>query len=400
MYEDYRPKGRKFLLVVAVFALSIVGANFYLKSGIEPPPPAVTPPLAEEAPIKELPARTTDVVQSGRSARATSVATGFSIPWEVAFLPTGEMLVTERPGRLVKINGFDKLTAGGETRETIAVKGVRHSGEGGLLGLALHPDFASNNFVYLYFTAAKADGVVNKVVRYVLHSTVLVEDRIILDEIPGSANHNGGRIAFGPDGLLYITTGDAGDASSAQDPYSLAGKILRVTALGKVPPDNPFNNEVYSYGHRNPQGLAWDNLGRLWATEHGRSGLQSGYDEINLIEKGANYGWPDIEGDETAEGMRAPVLHSGADTTWAPAGLVFHSGKLYWAGLRGAALYEAEITPEGKLTNPKSYFAEQFGRLRAVALGPDGLLYLSTSNTDGRGRLREGDDRIIKVGFE
>ena len=380
MYEDYRPKGRKFLLVVAVFALSIVGANLYLKSGIEPPPPAVTPPLAEEAPTKAL------------SARATSVATGFSIPWEVAFLPTGEMFVTERPGRLVKIKG--------ETRETFTVKGVRHSGEGGLLGLALHPDFASNNFIYLYFTAAKADSVVNRVVRYVLHSTVLVEDRIILDEIPGSANHNGGRIAFGPDGLLYITTGDAGDASSAQDPYSLAGKILRVTALGEVPPDNPFNNEVYSYGHRNPQGLAWDNLGRLWATEHGRSGLQSGYDEINLIEKGTNYGWPEIEGDESSEKMRAPVLHSGPDKTWAPAGLVFSEGKLYWAGLRGAALYEAEVTPAGELVNPKNYFSEQFGRLRAVTLGADGSIYISTSNTDGRGRLREGDDRIIKVGFQ
>ena len=394
MTEDYKPKGRKLLLVLFVLAVATLGANFYIKSGVEP---LIEPVVEENEEEIEEPARPL-------SAKATTVASELSIPWEIVFLPSGEMLVTERSGSLVRVRGGVK--------EPIPIAGVRHSGEGGLLGVALHPAYESNGFIYLYFSTTNAGRAVNQVMRYVLRGSVFTEDKLILGNIPAAGNHNGGRIAFGPDGFLYVTTGDAGRSDWAQDKYSLAGKILRVTADGEIPEDNPFNNEVYSYGHRNPQGLAWDNLGRLWSTEHGRSGLQSGYDEINLIEKGGNYGWPDIEGDETREGMLRPILHSGPDTTWAPAGIVFlpatparagqtgHSGKLYWVGLRGSALYEAEVTPLGTLLSPKSYFAGEFGRLRAIIIGPGGALYLSTSNTDGRGNVREGDDRILKVGFE
>jgi glucose/arabinose dehydrogenase len=220
----------------------------------------------------------------------------------------------------------------------------------------------------------------------------LSERTVILADIPGAQFHDGGRMAFGPDGLLYITTGDAGNGANAQDRNSLAGKILRLKDDGSIPSDNPFG----TLGHRNPQGLAWDDAGRLWATEHGRSGARSGFDEINLIEAGKNYGWPDSEGDETADGVIAPVRHSGASATWAPAGAAFFDGSIFFTGLRGEALYEARLH-EREIESFTAHFAGEFGRLRAAVLGPDGFLYITTSNTDGRGRPRSDDDKIIKV---
>ncbi|KKR58957.1 MAG: Quinoprotein glucose dehydrogenase [Candidatus Curtissbacteria bacterium GW2011_GWC2_41_21] len=193
---------------------------------------------------------------------------------------------------------------------------------------------------------------------------------------------------------MYITTGDAQEPSQAQDINSLAGKILRVTDEGKTASGNPFDNLVYSYGHRNPQGLAWDKDGRLWATEHGRSGIQSGLDEINLVEPGKNYGWPTIQGDEKRQGMETPQLNSGSDT-WAPAGAVFVGDSLFFSGLRGQALYEAVIA--GDDISFKEHFKGEFGRIRNVVLGSDGYLYITTSNRDGRGTVKTGDDKIIKI---
>lgn len=314
--------------------------------------------------------------------------TNLDVPWEVVFLPNG-VLITERPGTLVHM-----LEDG--TRTSIPTPDATERGEGGLLGMALHPQFAENHLLYLYLTAQNGTALVNRVVRYRFENGELLDPQTIIGNIPGAPYHDGGRIAFGPDGMIYITTGDAGNERSAQDTSSLAGKILRLNEDGSIPADNPFGNAVYSYGHRNPQGLAWDNDGRLWATEHGRSGLASGYDELNLIEAGANYGWPVIQGDETEEGMRTPIIHSGPDTTWAPAGLAHADGTLFWGGLRGEALYEARIE-ENSAELAETHFENKFGRIRSVAIGPDNALYFTTSNTDGRGSPKRGDDKLIRV---
>ncbi len=312
------------------------------------------------------------------------LAQNLEIPWEIIQLPgSGDLLVTERSGSLLLV----------KESISIPIEGVEHIGEGGLLGLTLHPNFSENNWLYLYLTTRTNKGLINRVERYAFQDNSLLDRKVIIDEIPGSRYHDGGRIAFGPNDYLYITTGDAGNPDSAQDIDSLGGKILRLTDTGEIPVDNPFDNPIYSYGHRNHQGLAWDDVGQLWATEHGRSGILSGFDELNMIEKGANYGWPLIQGDETREGMLAPIIHSGSQDTWAPADAVFYNGSIFFAGLRGEALYEYNIANK----TFGEHFKNQFGRLRGLLLGNDDYLYLTTSNQDGRGQLREGDDKIIRV---
>ncbi|HKY73772.1 MAG TPA: PQQ-dependent sugar dehydrogenase [Patescibacteria group bacterium] len=316
------------------------------------------------------------------------VAQNLNIPWEIAFLPNKDMLVTERPGKLLRI--------GATTKVITEIEGVRHVGEGGLLGLALHPNFEKNSFIYLYSTTENADGLSNRVERYKLSNDALSDRKVIIDGIKGSSNHDGGRIVFGPDGYLYITTGDAENSSLAQDTNSLNGKVLRIKDDGDIPSDNPFGNAVYSYGHRNPQGLAWDTKGMLWQTEHGPSGVQTGYDEVNIIYKGSNYGWPTIKGDQVQERLVSPIIQSGSKDTWAPSGMVYWDGSLFFSGLRGEALYEAKIG-NGNTLSLVTHFKQTFGRIRAVVLGPDGFLYISTSNRDGRGRVKESDDKIIRI---
>lgn len=320
------------------------------------------------------------------TANDSVVAQNLDIPWELVFLPDGSMLVTERGGTL------KHLASGVST----PVSGVSPVGEGGLLGMALHPNFATNRYLYLYFTTRDSGSLENTVVRYTFQDNTLREPKTILQGILASRNHDGGRIAFGPDGYLYIAVGDASKSALAQDTQSLNGKILRVTDDGGIPTDNPFNSAVYSYGHRNPQGLAWDTDGNLWATEHGRSGLSSGYDEVNKIEKGGNYGWPNYEGSESGSGITPPAVHSGASTTWAPSGIVYVRGHLVWAGLRGESLYVASVE-DGNLGKPKTYLSKKYGRLRTVVVGPDGALYIVTNNGDGRGTKRANDDQIIRV---
>jgi len=225
-----------------------------------------------------------------------------------------------------------------------------------------------------------------------LEQNVISNKKIIIESIPGASYHDGGRIKFGPDNYLYIATGDAGNEELAQDVNSLAGKILRVDENGNIPSDNPFSNAVYSYGHRNIQGIAWDSDGHLWATEHGRSGLQSGLDELNIIDKGKNYGWPEIQGGEKMEGMETPIIHSGSDETWAPAGAVFYEGSFYFTGLRGESLYKYNIQRK----TIENFLIGKFGRLRTITYKDD-FFYIATSNTDGRGTIRDGDDAIIKI---
>ena len=323
------------------------------------------------------------------------VARNLEIPWDIAFLPDGSMLVTERPGRVVHI----------ESGTRIPVDGVHHIGEGGLLGIALHPDFSRNGFVYLYQTTRTREGVENRVVRYTYADNTLTKDRIIVSDIQGAPYHDGGRIVFGPPALceaerpgcyLWVTAGDATNADSAQDPERRAGSILRVHPDGRVPDGNPYPNGVWSYGHRNPQGLTWETEGRLWSSEHGRSGLQSGMDEINLIRRGMNYGWPEIEGDETKQGMEPPVIHSGPDVTWAPASALYWDGSIFVGGLKGEAIYEA-VLDGTSVTTVRRHLHGEFGRIRSIVQGPNGMFYLTTSNRDGRGDPVEGDDRIIRL---
>jgi glucose/arabinose dehydrogenase len=314
-------------------------------------------------------------------------ATGLFVPWDVVFLPDGDTLVPERSGTLRRL---------GKNPGVMTVPAVQDGGEGGLMGVALHPSFAQNNLIYVYFTTNQ-NGQKNRVARFKLNGNELTEQVNIIDNIPSAIYHDGGRIAFGPDGMLYITTGDANNANLAQNLSSLAGKTLRLTPDGQVPADNPFGTAVWSYGHRNSQGIAWDHLGRMWQTEHGRSGATTGFDELNLIEKGGNYGWPVIQGNDTRAGMITPVFNSGANETWAPAGITFAHSSLFFGGLLGSSLYQARIEPNGNVAGIQTHLKGKFGRLRAVVAHPDGSLYVSTSNRDGRGTVRAGDDKILKI---
>ncbi len=309
-----------------------------------------------------------------------AIATNLTVPWDIGFLPDGTMVYTERSGKFTIFGG-----------KSFNISGVSATGEGGLLGVAIHPKFTQTHWLYLYFTIGNQS---NKVIRFRLEDNQLSEDKTIIENIPGANYHNGGKLAFGPDGKLYITTGDAQETSHAQDTNSLAGKILRLNDDGSIPEDNPFNNPVFSYGHRNPQGLAWDSKGRLWSTEHGRSGVSTGLDELNLIEKGKNYGWPTIQGTETRDGMVTPVANSGSNTTWAPASIAIIDDTIYFTGLRGQSLYQTQIEGNsvGKIT---SHYYGQYGRLRGLTFH-DGYLYFSTSNRDGRGKPSANDDQILK----
>lgn len=320
------------------------------------------------------------------SLLAVSIAKKLNIPWALDFLPDGSIIFTERPGRIRLIDVRDGLL----TDPLLTIGEVASTGEAGLLGIAVHPDFSGNGFIYVYYTYRNARSLTNKVVRFRMQERELQDETLIIDNIPGASIHDGGRIKFGPDGLLYITTGDATNTSSARDKNSLAGKILRLKDDGTIPGNNPFpGSAVFSFGHRNPQGLAWDDKGRLWATEHGSSAS----DELNLIEPGKNYGWPDIRGDEKKQGIVSPVLHSGMDT-WAPSGIAYFEGSLFFAGLRGQSLFEVTVDDKPAL---RRHLNGDFGRLRDVVVGPDRHLYILTSNRDGRGTIAQNDDRIIRI---
>jgi glucose/arabinose dehydrogenase len=242
------------------------------------------------------------------------------------------------------------------------------------------------------YTARRQGPSVNRVARLTLRGARAADERVLLDDIPAANVHDGCRVKFGPDRKLYVTTGDAARPQDAQNPRVLSGKILRLNADGSVPGDNPFHGSpVWSLGHRNPQGLAWDAAGRLWASEHG----QTAHDEINLIQPGRNYGWPDIRGDETRPGLVSPALHSG-DDTWAPSGMAFLGDSLYVGGLVGYRLLKVTLA-DGKVTGSTNLLYRAYGRLRDVVVGPDGALYVSTNNRDGRGAPTRDDDRVLRV---
>ncbi|RAS67132.1 glucose/arabinose dehydrogenase [Lentzea atacamensis] len=313
------------------------------------------------------------------AALERDVATNLVVPWDIAFLPDRSALVTERnSARVLSVSN-------GTTREVARIPGVAAEGEGGLLGIAVSPNYATDRYVFVYYTSTSD----NRIARFRIGET----PQPIVTGIPrGRTIHNGGGLSFGPDGLLYAGTGDAGNTANAQNPSSLAGKILRMTTDGRPAPGNPTSSLVYSLGHRNVQGLAWDTAGRMYAAELGQNRL----DELNRIQAGGNYGWPTCEGSCNDPRFVNPLL-TWSTATASPSGLAFHNGNLYMAALRGQRLWKIPVTANGGVGQPQALFSGTYGRLRGVASSPDGTLWFSTSNRDGRGSTRPGDDRIVST---
>ncbi len=335
--------------------------------------------------------------------KVESVAVGLTVPWSIVFTSNERMLITERGGMIREI------VNGTLTPEPLLVfEDISPRGESGLMGLAVDPQYADNKYLYACYTYAGSSGAANQVVRLKDEGTQIVLDVVIFGPMPSANNHAGCRIRFGPDGKLYITNGDAQQPSSAQDVNSLAGKILRINADSSKPEDNPFRGSpVWSYGHRNPQGIDWQpGSGRMYSTEHGPSGFDGpgGGDEINLIQAGGNYGWPLVSHDETRAGTIAPIIQF--TPAEAPASLSFYesdvlpmfTGSLFFGALRGEGLVRIVLsdTDPSKVISVEK-ISKDIGRVRDVVQGPDGFIYFSTSNRDGRGRAKEGDDHIYRI---
>ena len=356
---------------------SVEGTQTTLAERETPPPEDTGAPEPEGASAEAGPVE----------VETSVVATGLEAPWGLAFLPGGEALVTERDSsRLLRLDPSG-------TVEEVGTLPADGSGEGGLLGVAVSPTYGEDGLVYAYYTTAED----NRVVRFRLGE----EPEPILTGIPVNTYHNGGRIAFGPDGLLYVGTGDAGNMPLSQDLGSVGGKILRINPDGTIPADNPFpNSPVYSYGHRNVQGLAWDEGGQLYATEFG----QNTFDEVNRVEPGGNYGWPEVEGEggepqfkdpistwatSEASPSGATILKDGAIPQW--------EGDFFMAGLRGQRLWRLDLDGAGNVAGREELLPGEAGRLRHTAQAPDGSLWVLTSNRDGRGTPGPDDDRILKL---
>ncbi|GGS58511.1 oxidoreductase [Planobispora rosea] len=339
-------------------------------------------PSAERVGTARTPAPASSPSQAPPTGEPRVLAKNLAVPWGIAFLPGGDALVTERDtARLLRV------TPAGEVSEVAKIDEARPDGEGGLMGVAVSPRFTEDGSVFLYYTAADD----NRIVRY-RYDRTLTDATVILDGIPKGFIHNGGGLAFGPDGHLYATTGEVGDRRLSQSRDSLAGKILRMTADGAPAPGNPFRNVIWSYGHRNVQGLAWDPSGRLYASEFG----SSAFDEVNLIEKGGNYGWPEVEGVGDDSRFIDPIV-TWSTSEASPSGMAYAGGSLWVAALRGQRLWRVPLAPDGAAGEAASLFDGRYGRLRAVAAAPDGSLWLGTSNKDGRGSPESDDDRVFTL---
>lgn len=391
------PQGLAAMLCLLLLLGSLGGSGCGGDDEPTPEPDPVEPRPAPDERADEPPAQRLDF------DAVETVAEGLEIPWGLAFVDEDTILVTERPGRV-------RVIEDGELRNqpVAEIDAVTHEGEGGLLGIALHPDFPDPRAGFLYYTS----GGENRISRFRIGADLAFDNERVLLTAPAASVHNGGHIAFGPDGLLHAATGDAGEPGRAADPDSLGGKILRLEPDGTAAGADGFDGSpVLSFGHRNPQGFDWDEDGRLYSSEHGPTG-EVGlccHDEVNLIEAGEFYGWPFLAGNAPAQGGDPPqppvppVAESGPDETWAPGGLAVHEpdgepAELLVANLAGERLMRVVLEPdEPRGVADIEVAIDGLGRLRAAVLGPDGCLYLTTSNTDGRGNPRDGDDRLARV---
>lgn len=343
-------------------------------------PSSVVPSAAPSPKVTATAAPAPSPTETRVTARI--ITTGLRVPWGLAFLPDGSALVSERETARIH-----RVTAAGSRRVVATVRGVVPQGEGGLLGLAVSSSYASDGWVYAYYTAASD----NRVVRFRLSSPGT--QQVLLSGIPAAGNHNGGRLAFGPDAMLYVGTGDAGQPNRSQSTSSLGGKVLRLRPSGGAAAGNPFGNAVWSMGHRNVQGLAFDAAGRLWATEFG----QSTWDEVNLIVKGKNYGWPVVEGQGTGGGRYVSPKVVWRTSEASPSGVAYGGGELHVAALRGTRLWDVPLSGSS-VSTPVARYDGTYGRLRTAVLEPGGrALWITTSNCDGRGSCGGSRDRVIRV---
>jgi glucose/arabinose dehydrogenase len=314
---------------------------------------------------------------------AGEIITGLAVPWGIAFLPDGSALVGERDtGRLLRVTDGNADEVG-----TLEVRSrIDDGGETGLLGLALHPQFADNRLLYAYLSTDDD----NRIVR-MTYDQKLGRPEPVFTGIATSTHHNGGALVFGPDGALYASDGDAENPASAQDKQSVNGKVLRLTDSGDPAPGNPFGNAVWTYGHRNVEGLRFDDRGRLWASEFGDKGA----DEVNLIRKGKNYGWPELEGSDGAGGYADPLAEWPVDEC-SPSGIAIAAGRAWLGALQGECVWSVVLDGRRR-GRTERHLGGQYGRIRSVAAGPDESLWVTTSNRDGRTDPRSGDDRILRV---
>jgi glucose/arabinose dehydrogenase len=369
---------------VAVGALLLAGCGQGDDGSASPEPSESGPSATATATGSTTPPATTEA-PTGPPRVVEEVATGLEAPWGLDFLPDGSALVTERDTRRVLlVDG----APGHQVTEVGTIDAAAPQGEAGLLGVAVSPTFAQDALVYLYVSTSSD----NRVVRATLDDGRLGTPEPVLTDIPNGVIHDGGRLQFGPDGYLYVSTGETGTPELAQQRDNLAGKVLRITPDGDPAPGNPFGTAVWSWGHRNVQGLAFDDAGQLWASEFG----QDTFDELNRIDAGANYGWPEFEGDGgSGDGFVDPQQTWSTDDA-SPSGLAYLDGYLWMAALKGERLWRVRVDGR-RAVEPKGFFVGDHGRVRTVVTAPDGGLWVMTSNRDSRGTPREGDDKILLV---
>jgi glucose/arabinose dehydrogenase len=380
------------LVALASAAVLTAGGLAACSDGSDGPGKTFSSPTPAETPPSGSPSSSASPEKDTTPPKVVdTIATGLAAPWGVGFLPNGDAIVTERDTTKVLLLTSPAYDVSEVGTISDAVGSGDLGGEAGLMGVAVSPDFATDRMLFFYYSTATE----NRIVKATFRGGRLGRPTTILDGIPRGQIHDGGRLAFGPDGYLYASTGETGQSDLAQDKSTTAGKILRITTDGDPAPGNPFQGSpIWSYGHRNVQGLAFDDRDRLWASEFG----QDDFDELNLIRKGDNYGWPIVEGKAVGNGdssLQDPVFVWNPDEA-SPSGLAWLDGDLWMASLKGERLWQVDVTGR-QAKDPTAFFVGKYGRMRTVVAAPDGRLWVTTSNTDGRGDPAADDDRILVI---